>query len=144
MGIGHDGEASHRNSLCISRRSLPNPPDQPFSDFANLSATYAPAIATRIRLLWRAPRDKGHLQIDLRELRLAVLPPILVPEASRELEILVHCPGTYEQLLRLLWGLCEGIEMRLRCCFVPIRACASNAIASAISGGRRGCRRMGG
>ena len=54
--------------------------------------------------------DEGHLQVDLGELRLAVGPQILVPEAAGDLHIAVKA-GQHQQLLVLLGGLGQGIEL---------------------------------
>ncbi len=54
--------------------------------------------------------DKGHLQVDLGELGLAVGPQVLVPEAAGDLHIAVKA-GEHQQLLILLGGLGQGVEL---------------------------------
>lgn len=55
-------------------------------------------------------RHEAHLEVDLGELGLPVLAPVLVAEASRELEVAVRDARGDEQLLGLLGRLREGVE----------------------------------
>ena len=53
--------------------------------------------------------DEGHLHVDLRELRLAVRPQVLVAEAPRDLVVAVHA-REHQELLVLLGRLRQGVE----------------------------------
>ncbi len=53
---------------------------------------------------------KGHFHIDLGELRLAVGPQILVPEAAHDLIVAVET-GYHQQLLEQLGRLGQGVEL---------------------------------
>ena len=55
-------------------------------------------------------RDERRLDVDLRELRLTVLPQILVAEAARDLEVAVEA-GDHEQLLVELRRLRQRVEL---------------------------------
>src|SRR4030095_9358890 len=53
--------------------------------------------------------DEGHLDVELRELGLAVGALRLVAEAAGNLEVAVEA-GNNQQLFQLLWRLGEGVE----------------------------------
>jgi hypothetical protein len=53
---------------------------------------------------------EGHLQVELRELRLAVGALVLVAEAARDLEVAVHA-ADHQQLLQLLGRLRQRVEL---------------------------------
>src|SRR4029077_7732633 len=53
--------------------------------------------------------DEAHLEVELGELRLAVTPEVLVPEAPGDLEIAVDTCD-HQQLLELLGALRQGIN----------------------------------
>ncbi len=54
--------------------------------------------------------DEGHLDVDLAELRLAVGPEVLVPQAARHLVVTVEARH-HEELLVELRGLRQGVEL---------------------------------
>src|SRR3989449_10630002 len=54
--------------------------------------------------------DERRLEVELRELRLAVIAQILVPEATRQLEVAVEA-GHHEQLLVDLGRLRQGVKL---------------------------------
>ena len=56
--------------------------------------------------------DKGHLQVDLGEFRLAVGPQVLVPEAAGELDVFVKARD-HQKLLVHLGGLGQGVKAAL-------------------------------
>ena len=56
------------------------------------------------------PLDKGHLDVELSELRLAIRPQIFVPEATDDLKIALN-PGHHENLLENLRGLRQRIKL---------------------------------
>lgn len=82
--------------------------DEGLDDVADVAAADAPAAG---ELVWAgAPGDKGHLEVDLGELGLAVAAAVLVAEAAGELVVAVDGAGADEELLWLLRGLGEGVE----------------------------------
>ena len=52
---------------------------------------------------------EAHLQVQLRELRLAVAAQVLVAQAARDLEVAVHARD-HQQLLELLRALRQGVD----------------------------------
>ena len=54
--------------------------------------------------------DERHLEVDLRELRLAVGAQVLVAEAARDLEVALEA-GHHQQLLELLRRLRQRVEL---------------------------------
>ena len=56
------------------------------------------------------PLDKGHFQVQLGELGLAVAALILIAETAGDLEIALY-PGDHQHLLQLLRGLGQGVKL---------------------------------
>src|SRR5262249_32142211 len=78
---------------------------------------------------------KGHLQIDLRELRLAVGTEIFVAEAAHDLEILVEA-GDHQDLLEQLRRLRQRVKL------AGINSAGDQVVASAFRSGARHERRF--
>ena len=78
VGVRHAAETAPASSAACVRQSAH---DQPFGHGHDVFA-----------------RDEGRLDVDLRELRLAVRAQILVAEAARDLEVPIE-PGDHQQLL---------------------------------------------
>jgi hypothetical protein len=55
-------------------------------------------------------RDKGHLHVNLRKLRLAIGAEVFIPKASDDLKIPIK-PGDHQNLFEKLWGLGQGVKM---------------------------------
>ena len=71
---------------------------------------------------------EGHLKVDLSELRLTVGAQVLVAEAAGDLDVAVHA-GEHEQLLVLLRGLRQGVEL------ARMYAARHEVVARALGGG---------
>ena len=54
--------------------------------------------------------DKGHLDVDLGKLRLAILAQVLVAEAADDLKVAIHARD-HEQLLEDLRRLGQGVKL---------------------------------
>lgn len=98
--VPHDRELARRPQDIDALDVLPNPRNQTLDDPPNLSSSNPPAGCPLS--FGRPARDEAHLEVDLGELRLTILPASLISEAPSELEVLVRHARAYQELLRLL------------------------------------------
>ena len=101
--IGHDIKAIRQRYLF---HLPPNGSNQIFDNVSNFMTANPP----RVVRICVSPRHECHFEINLSELRLPILTPILIPEAPSELIVSVNGTRAHEELLRLLRGLWEREE----------------------------------